>query len=243
MGVESRSNTVSQPIKLRLHRLRNTHVILDAELARVYGIRTKQLNQRVKRHIKRFPADFAFQLTPEEWWQVRTAVPEKRGHGGRRYRPRAFTEQGMMLAGVMQGRRAAAISIELLRAFAASRDDHDPTDSIWEWGKWLLTDAERLDLLEREILGEEPGTVTYFIQSGLDGPIKIGVTTNFPARLSGLQTSSPTPLRVLGVVPRDIESECHVLLRAWRLHGEWFEPTPEVLAFIREKLHMSGSVN
>ena len=114
---------------------------------------------------------------------------------------------------------------------------------MWDWGNGVFTDLERIELVEKALFGDKPGTVTYFIQAGTNGPIKIGVTTNFSSRFRNLETSSPTPLHVLGVVPTDIEDECHVTLSAWRLHGEWFTPCEEVLAFIRSKLPMRRSVN
>lgn len=242
MGVESQSDPVSQPITLRLHRVRGEQVILDGDLARLYGIPTKQLNQNVKRHSERFPPDFAFQLTLDEWRYVRDGAPKRRGRGGLGHPPYAFTEQGvLMLVGIMCGRRATAISIEILRAFAARRDGE--LESVWDWGNGLFTDLERIELVEKALFGDEPGTVTYFIQSGTNGPIKIGVTTNFSSRFRSLEMSSPTPLRVLGVVPTDIEDECHVALHEWRLHGEWFKPDAEVLTFIRRRLPMRRSVN
>jgi hypothetical protein len=146
-----------------------------------------------------------------------------------------------MLVGVMRGPRAAAISIEILRAFASTRDAE--LESLWDWGNAVFTDLERIERVERALFGDQPGTVTYFIQSGADGLIKIGVTTNFASRFRSLEMSSPVPLRVLGIVPTDIEQECHVALDAWRAHGEWFKPSAEVLVFIRGKLPMRRSLN
>jgi hypothetical protein len=147
----------------------------------------------------------------------------------------------MMVATILRGRRAVAISIEIIRAFVKTRDAD--LESIRDWGDGLFSDPDRIDELERHVLGEKPGTVTYFIQSEADGRIKIGVTTDFVSRFRGLVMSSPSALKVLGVVQGDIESMCHVMLRKWRLHGEWFQPSPEVLEFVHEQIAMGRPVN
>ena len=73
---------------------------------------------------------------------------------------------------------------------------------------------------------------TYFVQAGSDGPIKIGSTKNLAVRLRSLATMSPVPLTLLGIVPANVEETCHVRFGAFRLHGEWFAPAPELIAFI-----------
>ena len=103
--------------------LRNQRVMLDAELAGLYGVETKVLVQAIKRNLERFPADFMFQLSATEWESLRSQfVTSNVGRGGRRYAPYAFTEQGVaMLSSVLNSPRAIAINIEIMRAFVQVR--------------------------------------------------------------------------------------------------------------------------
>ena len=103
--------------------LRGQKVLLDEELAALYDVATKVLLQAVKRNLERFPQDFMFQLTAEEWAALRSQiVTSKAGRGGRRYPPYAFTEQGVaMLSSVLPSDRAAAVNIEIMRAFVRMR--------------------------------------------------------------------------------------------------------------------------
>jgi ORF6N domain len=103
--------------------LRGHRVLLDEALASLYGVEVKALNQAVRRNIERFPGDFMFQLTSEEARVLRSqTVTSNVGSGGRRYLPRAFTEQGVaMLSSVLRSRRAAQVNIEIMRAFVRLR--------------------------------------------------------------------------------------------------------------------------
>ena len=103
--------------------LRDQRVMLDSDLAALYGVETKVLVQAIKRNIERFPADFMFQLSTEEWDSLRSQfVTSNGGRGGRRYAPYAFTEQGVaMLSSVLNSPRAIAINIEIMRAFVQVR--------------------------------------------------------------------------------------------------------------------------
>ncbi len=116
--------TALQPhIARHILSLRDQRVMLDAELAALYGVETKVLVQAIKRNVERFPVDFMFQLTPEEWQSLRSQfVTSNVGRGGRRYAPYAFTEQGVaMLSSVLNSPRAIAINIEIMRAFVQVR--------------------------------------------------------------------------------------------------------------------------
>jgi hypothetical protein len=102
--------------------LRGRKVMLDADLARLYGVETKALNRAVKRNTRRFPADFMFELTSEEMKNLRFHFGTSRW-GGRRYVSRAFTEQGVaMLSSVLNSDRAIQVNIEIMRAFARLRE-------------------------------------------------------------------------------------------------------------------------
>lgn len=103
---------------------RNHKVLLDQDLAALYGVTTGVLVQAVKRNIRRFPPDFMFQLTPAEWTVLRSriVIPTS-SHGGRRFAPYVFTEQGVaMLSSVLGSERAIAINIEIMRAFVRLRE-------------------------------------------------------------------------------------------------------------------------
>jgi len=129
-------------IERLIYLIRGHKVILDADLAELYGVETRVLIQAVKRNLRRFPADFMFQLSDEETKLLRSQfVISKKRRGGRRYLPYAFTEQGVaMLSGVLNSERAVEINIEIMRAFVRLRE-------------MLLTHrdlARKLDALERK---------------------------------------------------------------------------------------------
>jgi hypothetical protein len=104
--------------------IRDQRVILDADLAELYGVSVKQLNQQVKRNARRFPDDFVMQLSAEEAANLRSQfVTSSSGHGGRRYLPNAFTEHGaIMAASVLNSERADEMSIFVVRAFVRMRE-------------------------------------------------------------------------------------------------------------------------
>ena len=103
--------------------LRGQKVMLDSELAALYEVPVKALNQAVKRNLDRFPEDFMFQLSQEEATSLRSqSVTSKAGRGGRRTEPYAFTEQGVaMLSSVLHSPRAVHVNIEIMRAFVRLR--------------------------------------------------------------------------------------------------------------------------
>jgi hypothetical protein len=104
--------------------LRGQKVLLDADLAALYGVATKVLVQAVKRNLERFPEDFMLRLTAKEWAALRSQfVTSNEGRGGRQYAPYAFTEQGVaMLSSVLKSTRAITVNIEIMRAFVRMRE-------------------------------------------------------------------------------------------------------------------------
>ena len=97
--------------------------MLDTDLAKLYGVPTKVLNQALKRNATRFPADFMFQLTSEETTTLRSQIVTSKSRGGRQYRPYAFTEQGVaMLSSVLHSERAIQVNIAIMRAFVQLRE-------------------------------------------------------------------------------------------------------------------------
>jgi hypothetical protein len=132
----------NKPPSIRILTIRNQKVVLDADLAAVYGVTTKRLNEQLRRNRKRFPADFAFQLTADEfeslrsqfatsprriaggefanWSQIATS---SRKHRGKAYRPWAFTEHGaLQAANILRSDRAIAMSVYVIRAFIEQRE-------------------------------------------------------------------------------------------------------------------------
>ena len=113
-------NIVSQvQIEKSILVIRRQRVIVDVELAKIYGVTTKHLNQQVKRNLDRFPSDFIFRLTETEEESLRSEFSTlKIGRGGRRYLPYVFTEHGaLMLANILNSPTAVASSIQVVRAF------------------------------------------------------------------------------------------------------------------------------
>jgi hypothetical protein len=102
--------------------LRGHRVMLDADLANLYGVETGALTRAVRRNANRFPADFMFQLTKQEFEDLRRQSGISSVWGGRRYAPYAFTEQGVaMLSSVLRSERAVLVNIEIMRAFVQLR--------------------------------------------------------------------------------------------------------------------------
>lgn len=102
--------------------IRGEKVMLDADLAALYGVTTKVLVQALKRHQERFPADFMFQLSRVEFDYLRSQSVTSSQWGGRRYPPYAFTEQGVaMLSSILNSPRAIQVNIEIMRAFIRLR--------------------------------------------------------------------------------------------------------------------------
>jgi hypothetical protein len=110
-------------IERRIHLIRGHKVMLDGDLAGLYGVATRVFNQAVKRNRDRFPEDFAFQLSPKEAEALRSQIViSKPGRGGRRYSPYAFTEQGVaMLSSVLNSKRAVQVNITIMRTFVRLR--------------------------------------------------------------------------------------------------------------------------
>lgn len=107
----------SAQVQQMIHVIRGERVILDRDLAQLYGVETKALNKQVQRNIERFPEDFMFQLTNQEFTNLRFQNDTSRW-GGTRYMPHAFTEEGVaMLSGLLRSPIAIQVNIQIMRAF------------------------------------------------------------------------------------------------------------------------------
>jgi len=188
--------------------------MLDRDLAALYGVPTKHLNQQVKRNRDRFPGDFMFQLTAGEAEGVRVRMLGQEG-SWRGKLPYAFTEQGAgMLAAVLRSPTAAAVTIQILRAFKQLRRDEEfPESTGFDCRRSLFAAI-------RDAVLCCPDDKPFTTQVG---------------------TMSPIPLRLLGVMKGDHEEDCHVRLAAFRLHGEWFAPSETVKEFVRSNAITSSA--
>ena len=122
--------------------VRGQKVMLDVDLARLYQVETRVLVQAVKRNAQRFPSDFMFQLTDEEWSDLRSQSVTSNGRGGRRYAPYVFTEHGaLMLSSVLNSSTAAEVGILVVRTFVKLREMLSTHKEL----------AAKLEALERKI--------------------------------------------------------------------------------------------
>jgi len=124
MAKNSNPGTPAVPVEeliQTIHLIRGDRVMLDEDLAELYAVETRVLLQAVRRNLERFPADFMFQLTKQEFNDLRSQIVTSRW-GGRRYPPYAFTEHGVaMLSSVLRSPKAIAVNIEIVRAFVRLR--------------------------------------------------------------------------------------------------------------------------
>ena len=132
-----------------IYEIRDKQVMLDSDLAKLYHVETKRINEAVKNNMEKFPERFSFVLTKEEAINLRSKISTSRlnNHGGNRYAPRVFTEQGVaMLATILKSKVATQVSIRIMDAFVAMRK-YISSDLI-EHSKMLINHENRLSLLE-----------------------------------------------------------------------------------------------
>lgn len=149
------SGTVNAlPVRDRILLLRGQRVILDQDLAELYGVETRRLNEQIKRNLDRFPADFMFQLTAKEWANLKSQFATS-SWGGRRTTPYAFTEHGaVMAASVLNSPEAVEASVFVVRAFIAMRDALASSQVL----------ARKLLELERKVGGHDE-TITALVSA------------------------------------------------------------------------------
>jgi len=129
----------AQHLAKLVHAVRHEKVLLDTDLGQLYGVETGALNRAVKRNADRFPADFMFQLTAQEWDDLKCQFGISSAHGGRRALPYVFTEQGVaMLSSVLNSPRAVQVNIAIMRTFVQLRRLMDSNRDL----------ARRIDALE-----------------------------------------------------------------------------------------------
>jgi phage regulator Rha-like protein len=147
-----RSLIPAEVIQGRILCLRGRRVMLDSDLAELYGVETKALNRAVSRNPERFPEDFMFQLTEGEFRRLRCQIgTSNRGRGGRRYPPFVFTEHGaVMAANVLNSRRAVETSVLVVRAFVRLRKT---LSAHGELAGWMAKLEGRVSTHDRAIRG------------------------------------------------------------------------------------------
>jgi ORF6N domain len=142
-----------QRIEEMIFLIRAQRVMLDFDLARVYGVTTKRLKEQFRRNIKRFPNDFAFQLTNQELANLRSQIATSSLHGGIRYLPVAFTEHGaLMLATVLNSQIAVDASVRVVRAFVLMREQLAAHKDL----------AQKLSELESRVSGHDESIQNLF---------------------------------------------------------------------------------
>ena len=140
-------------IESLIRSVRGLRVMLDSDLARIYGVELKRLNEQVQRNVERFPGDFAFQLTPEEFADLKLEFALPKSHGGRRKLPWVFTEHGaIMLASVLNSDRAVQMSVSVVRAFVGMREQLAAHKEL----------AKKLDELENRVSGHDGAIANLF---------------------------------------------------------------------------------
>lgn len=153
-------------IKNMVYLIRDQKVMIDSDLASLYNVETKRLNEQVKRNLKRFPTDFMFQLTSEELDLLKSQIAtSKEGRGGKRKLPYAFTENGIaMLSGILNSDRAINVNISIMRIFTKLRSFHALESNLVNDFRELKKNSnylfkivfERLDNIEDDLIPQLP---------------------------------------------------------------------------------------
>lgn len=141
-------------IERRIYVFREHRIMFDSDLAELYGVATKNLNKAVRRNIARFPPDFMFQLSDQEVANLRFQIgTSSSSHGGSRYRPLAFTEQGIaMLSSILNSQRAIAANIQIMRTFMRMREMLSSNEAM----------RNQLEELEHKVASHDQAIVGIF---------------------------------------------------------------------------------
>ena len=174
MTTKTRALVPAEKIESSILLIRGHRVMLDSDLAGLYGVTTKALVQATKRNKERFPQDFTFQLSQEEGKILRSQTVTSSRWGGRRYLPYVYTEQGVaMLSSVLRSKRAIAVNIQIMRAFVKLREMLSTHGEL----------AQKLAELEKRIEGHDDDIMAIFeairqLMESPDKPVKrIGFNT------------------------------------------------------------------
>ncbi len=147
-----------QKIQNSIYTVRGRQVMLDRDLAALYGVETKQLKRQVRRHLSRFPTDFMIELTAEEWAHLRCQI-DTSSWGGVRYAPFVFTEQGVaMLSSVLLSEAAVQVNIQIMRAFTQLRNSLSELAQTKLRQETIESEIKRLECYIEEILHDQNDT-------------------------------------------------------------------------------------
>ncbi len=143
-------------VMTKIYEIRNQKVMLDYDLSELYGVETKVLKQAVRRNIKRFPKDFMFELTKEEFTNLRSQIVTSKS-GGTRYMPMAFTEHGvLMLSSILRSDRAIEMNIQIMRIFTKMKE-------VLLTHKDILLKMEQMEYLQ-ERQGEDIEVIFKYLE-------------------------------------------------------------------------------
>jgi hypothetical protein len=163
------------PVQNLIYEIRGQKVMLDSDLARLYNVEVKRLNEAVKRNIERFPEDFMFQLTTKEWHSLRSQFATLK-NDQRKYSPYVFTEQGVaMLSSVLNSKQAIAVNIQIMRTFVQVKQfaltNKELTERLNEFEHRFIQYAKDMNINVEDIYKQ----LNYLADR--TKPTKIGFTT------------------------------------------------------------------
>ena len=134
-------------VKSRIIEIRNQKVILDSDVADLYGVETKRVNEAVKNNSNKFPYGYIIELNNDEWEEVRTKISTSPLGGGRTYKPKAFTERGLyMLATILKSQQAIETTIAIINTFAQIKE---LSQAVYQFAK-TTNDEQRIKIFENE---------------------------------------------------------------------------------------------
>lgn len=211
---------VKSNIENKIYLIRGIQVMLDSDLAELYHSETKFINRAVKRNASRFPEEFMFQLTEQEWQHLRfQSGTSSEGHGGRRYLPCVFTEQGIaMLSAVLHTETAVNVSVDIMKAFVAMRKSLGQLHGLLQRMeslelKQLNTDQklERIfELLNKEI---SPRQGIFFEGQLFDAHVFVSNLIKTAKKSIIVMDNYVDETTLLLLSKRDEDVECKVLTR------------------------------
>src|ERR1700722_12297344 len=196
-------NIATEQIARAILVLRGQRVLLDAELAALYGVAPKVLLQAVKRNRKRFPADFMMQLNAAEWAGLRSqSVTSNPQRGGRRYRPYAFTEQGVaMLSTVLKSDRAITVNIRIMRAFVQLREMLASNKELARRFAQLETRLDKTLTMHDEAIAAILSAIRQLMHPPVPKRRPIGFTADLREKVEGLRREDIICLTKAGRMP------------------------------------------
>ena len=182
-------------VRSKIYEYRGQRVMLDSDLAELYGVTTGNFNKAVKRNIARFPDDFMFQLNDEEYSNLKFQIGIASSYGGRRTTPYVFTEQGVaMLSSVLRSEAAIRVNISIMRAFVMVRQAlSQPSNEF----KQLRESVNQLKEYVEEILADQ-NDINEETQAQLDA---------ISESLAELQVRKSTPRKRIGFLSSDDSTE------------------------------------